>query len=176
MVGDVTVSAMDKHPGGRPVTKGRIQKTFQFDRCLAAFIDGLPNGSRSDFVASLIDLGLKEKLRRGLEAFLASSDFKEALIGASIAARLDGERCIELFPDGSWRILFYDHGERGQSKYESPGVVLVLPSLDCGEMLQFIKQGGREQDWYDLAFANERGEIENSLRVDLERLANEHYH
>jgi hypothetical protein len=155
----------EKHKGGRPISKGRIQKTYQFDRGLAAFIDNLPNGSRSDFVADLLDLGLQRKLEEGLEAFIASPDFKESLIGASIAARLEAKRYVELLPDGSYRVLFYERHE--QSKYDSPGAMLLLPSLDCDEMPQFIEAGGTEQDWYDLAFANERDEIEKDLREEI---------
>lgn len=152
---------------GRPLSKGRTQRNYQIDRGLAAFIDNLPNGSRSDFVADLMELGLQEKLRQGLEAFLVSPDFKEALIGASIAARLDNERCVELLPDGSWRILYYGHSDRAQSKYECPGAILILPSLDCDEMPAFLDAGGTEQEWYDLAFANESYEIERGLREEL---------
>jgi hypothetical protein len=152
---------------GRP-PKGRTQRNYQFDRGIAAFIDTLPDGHRSDFVADLIELGVQRKLEQGLEAFIASPDFKEALIGASIAARLGAERYVELLPDSSWRILYYEHGERAQSKYESPGVMLILPPLDCAEMPQFVEDGGTEQEWYDLAFANERDEIEQELRNEFQ--------
>lgn len=154
---------------GRPVSKGRIQRNYQVDRGLAAFIDNLPNGSRSDFIASLLDLGLQQKLEQGLEAFMASPDFKEALIGASIASWKGAERCLELLPDGSYRVLYYEHHDRSQGKYESPGAVLLLPSLDCAEMPDFIEQGGTQQEWYELAFANERDEIEQELREELKR-------
>lgn len=152
---------------GRPISKGRTQRNYQFDRGLAAFIDTLPDGSRSDFVADLVELGMQRKLDQGLEAFIASPDFKEAIAGASIASWKGAERYLELFPDGSYRILHYEHHERGQSKYESPGDLLILPSFDCAEMPQFIEDGGTEQEWFDLAFANERDEIEQELKQNL---------
>lgn len=152
---------------GRHICKNRTQRNYQIDRGLAAFIDNLPNGTRSDFVASLIDLGLQQKLEQGLEAFLASPDFKEAIEGATIASWNGAERSLELLPDGSWRILYYEHHDREQSKYENPGAVLLLPSLDCAEMPQFIEDGGTQEDWFDLAFDNERDEIEKSLRESL---------
>lgn len=163
MVGAVIVSATMPRTG-RPLSKRRIQRNFQIDRGLAAFIDTLPNGSRSDFLASLLDLGLQRKLEQGLEAFLASPDFQEAVIGASIASWKGAERCLELLPDGSYRILYYEHHDREQSKYESPGAVLLLSPLDCAELPAFIEQGGTQDDWFDLAFTNERDEIERQIR------------
>lgn len=168
MVADAIVGATVSRTG-RPLSKGRTQRNYQIERGLAAFIDNLPNGSRSDFVASLLDLGLQRKLEQGLEAFIASPAFKEAIIGASIASWKGAERCLELLPDGSYRILYYEHHEREQSKYESPGIVLVLSPLDCDEMPAFIEQGGTQEEWFDLAFANECDEIEKGLREELKR-------
>lgn len=153
--------------GGRHRSKDRVKSSVSLPRKTHEFMQKLPDGSRSDFLASLIELGLQRKLEQGLETFLASPDFKEAIIGASIASWKGAERCLELLPDGSWQILYYEHHEREQSKYESPGVVLLLPSLDCAEMPQFVEAGGTEQDWFDLAFANGRDEIEKELKEEL---------
>jgi|SRR5579859_39997 len=152
---------------GRPVSKGRTQRNYQFDRGIAAFIDNLPNGSRSDFVADLLEKGLQRKLEEGLEAFLVSPDFQDAVESATIVSWKGDEVRIEILPDGSWRKIYYGHGEFAQMKYESPGAMLLIPSLDCGEMPQFIEQGGTEQEWFDLTFANERDEIEKELRKEL---------
>jgi len=154
---------------GRPTSKGRTQRNYQFDRGLVVFIDNLPNGTRSDFVASLIEKGLQESLKEDLETFLDSPDFKYAIESATIASWGGAERCLELLPDGSYRILYYEHHDHEQSKYDSPGAVLMLPSLDCGEMPQFVEGGGTQQEWLNYAFANERDEIEKGLREELGR-------
>lgn len=152
---------------GRPLSKGRTQRNYQIDRGLAAFIDNLPNGTRSDFIASLLDLGLQRKLEQGLEAFLASPDFKEAVESATIASWKGDEVRVEILPDASWRKIYYGHGEFAQMKYETPGAILLVSPLECAEMPAFIEDGGTQQEWFDLAFANERDEIEKGLREDL---------
>lgn len=154
---------------GRPLSKGRTQRNYQIDRGLAAFIDNLPNGSRSDFVASLMELGLQEKLKQGLEAFIASPDFQEAVESATIASWKGDEVRVEIFPDDSWRKIYYGHGEFAQMKYESPGAILLVSPLDCAEMPAFIEQGGTQQEWFDLGFVNDRDEIEKDLRSSLSR-------
>jgi len=160
---------MSKHPGGRPVSKDRTQKTYQIDRGLAAYIDNLPNGSRSDFLASLIERGLQGNLEEGLEAFIASPDFQEAVESATIASWKGDEVRVEILPDGSWRKIYYSHGEFAQMKYDFPGAILVIPPMDCAEMPQFIEDGGTQQEWFTLAFANDRDEIEKRLRQELVR-------
>jgi hypothetical protein len=114
-----------------------------------------------------MELGMQRKLEQGLEAFIASADFKEAVESATIASwKGDGVR-VEILPDGSWRKIYYGCGEFAQMKYESPGAILLVSPLECGEMPDFIEQGGTQQEWFDLAFANDRDEIEQVLREEL---------
>jgi hypothetical protein len=106
-------------------------------------------------------------LKQVLEAFIASPDFKDAVISATIVSQNDEVR-IELFPDGTWRKDYCGLGRFVQIKYNSPGVMLLVPPLDSAEMPQFVECGGTQQEWFDLAFNNERDEIAKALRQELD--------
>lgn len=65
MAGGVIVSAMGKHPGGRPVTKARTRRTYSVDKGVAEYIDNLPDGERSDFVScALVEAVERHKKRQ----------------------------------------------------------------------------------------------------------------
>ena len=59
------VSAMGKHPGGRPITKARTRRTYSVDKGVAEYIDNLPDGERSDFVScALVEAVDRHKKRQ----------------------------------------------------------------------------------------------------------------
>lgn len=105
-------------------------------------------------------------LTRAFDAFLKSNDFKKSIIDSTKFSWQtgDGHFNVELFVDGSWRTEKHDPL---CNKYETPGIVLGLPTLDCDEMPQFIEKDGTEEEWLNLAFANESYEIEKELKNDL---------
>lgn len=66
-------------------------------------------------------------LRSTLKKFLASPDFQAGVISASKAAWGGGGYSVELFPDGTWRVL--SDSQIG-NLYESKGIILSLPEID----------------------------------------------
>lgn len=102
-----------------------------------------------------------EALKTALEAFLQSSDFSEGVVKSTKAGWGGNGYSVELFEDGSHRVL--DDKEIG-NLYESPGVILSLPQLNCDDMNDFIDKGGSESDFFYLGFENDRDEIEQDLR------------
>lgn len=102
-------------------------------------------------------------IKSALDAFLASDDFFQAgVIGSTKGARSGDPYSVELFPDGTWRVAW-----RFGNKYESPGEILQLPSLeiDPSELEEWLSaDGNSEDDYLAMAFANERAELEKQLR------------
>ena len=101
------------------------------------------------------------KLEKTLEQYLKSEDFKQGVI-SSTKASWGGSSCkVEIMPDGTWRNLW---SNQIGNKYETEGVIIALPSLDCSDMAEFTDGGGTEDEYLSLAFDNERDEIEAELR------------
>jgi hypothetical protein len=61
-----------------------------------------------------------------LEQFIASDQFVEAITSSTKARRSGENYSVELFEDGSYRVLW--SGEIG-NLYQSPGMILVIPGL-----------------------------------------------
>src|SRR5207253_9689833 len=113
------------------------------------------------FVASsLLSKKGQIEMKAALEAFLKSSDFAEGVVKSTKAGWGGSGYSVELFEDGSHRVLW--DNEIG-NLYESPGVIMSLPQLNCNEMNDFIDKGGSEEDFFSLEFENDRDEIEKDL-------------
>ncbi|SRR6266568_5336869 len=102
-------------------------------------------------------------LEKTLEAFLASEEFPESLAKATRASWSGSGYAIELFEDGTWRVLWT--GEIG-NKYESPGVILRLPTLDDDGLQAYLDLDGvgGEEGYFSLVYANDEDELKNELR------------
>jgi hypothetical protein len=158
----------NRSKGGR-LSQDKTIVHYTIDRKISNSIRSLPDGDRSRFVNNILIQGLERILKEGLESFLASPDFKEAVESASIASWKGDEVRVEILLDGSWRKIYYSHGEFASMKYDFPGAIILIPPVDCAEMPQFIEDGGTQQEWFTLAFANERDEIEKGLRQGLKQ-------
>lgn len=79
-------------------------------------------------------------LQLALETFLASKDFRTAVITCTRAARQKTSYVVELMPAGTYRVLWV--GQVG-NKNDSPGhLFLELPVLDATDL--FLWRGSDE--------------------------------
>lgn len=153
---------------GRP-HKDRVQRTYTIDRESAEYVDSLPDGERSNFVSAALKAAIGEnkmrwtarKLEKTLEQYLSSEDFKQGVIDSTKASW--GGSCykVEILPDGTWQNLW---ANQIGNRYETPGVIIALPALNCDDMSEFTDNGGTEDEYLDLGFDNERDQIEAELR------------
>jgi hypothetical protein len=105
-----------------------------------------------------------------LEEFLNSPDFGEGCKAATRAS-WGGSGCsVELFVDGTWRVLW--NNEIG-NRYNSPGEIISLPALDdsCYQECVNGENPMSEEDYFDLAFANEEEELKQGMRDKLAGIA-----
>ena len=111
-----------------------------------------PN-SNGSFVEELIGT-TKARYAQVLEEYLNSPAFKEGVIASTKAGYLGDSYSVELFSDGTWRNL---HTQTIGNRYESEGVLLVLPSVpDVSE------------DELEDAFDLERDELEQDMKDRLQ--------
>lgn len=103
-------------------------------------------------------------LGKTLEQYLKSEDFKQGVISSTKASW--GGSCykVEIMPDGTWRNLW---ANQIGNRYETEGVILALPALDCEDMATFTDNGGTEEEYFSLSFNNERDQLEAELRYAL---------
>lgn len=101
------------------------------------------------------------QLEKALEQYLQSEDFKQGVIASTKASW--GGSCykVEILPDGTWQNLW---ANQIGNRYETPGVIIALPVLNCDDMAEFTENGGTEEEYLSLGFDNERDEIEADLR------------
>lgn len=100
-----------------------------------------------------------------LENYLKSDAFKDGIIASARASWGGSGYSVELLPDGTWRNLW--NNSIG-NLYESPGVILRLPTLDTDDMREYVDGGaGSEDDYLAEAFANEEDGLANELREAL---------
>ena len=102
-----------------------------------------------------------QKLVKTLEQYLQSEDFKQGVISSTKSSWGGSSYKVEILPDGTWRNLW---ANQIGNKYESDGVIIALPALDCSDMAEFTDGGGTEDEYLSLGFDNERDEIEAELR------------
>jgi hypothetical protein len=103
-------------------------------------------------------------LQNTLEAFLKSDDFKSGLIASTRASWGDSGYSVELFEDGTWQTLW--NNQIG-NLYETPGVILSLPTLDDSSYQECIHDAYEpmsEEDYFDMVFANDEDELAQSMR------------
>src|SRR5882724_7223482 len=105
------------------------------------------------------------QLEQALEGFLHSGDFKEGVISSTKASWGGSAYSVELFPDGSHRVLW---DNQIGNKYNSDGVILGIPTLS-GDLDECLSDGeADEEECFSLVFDNEEDEIAQSLREALE--------
>ncbi len=112
-----------------------------------------------------------QKLAQTLEQYLKSEDFKQGVISSTKASW--GGSCykVEIAPDGTWRNLW---SNQIGNRYETEGVIVALPALNCDDMAQFTDGGGTEEEYLSLGFDNERDELETELRDALKQTQSYH--
>lgn len=118
---------------------------------------------------------LNDRLRLPvLDNYLKSPDFKDGVIASTKASWSGSGYSVELFYNGSWRNLW--NNSIG-NKYESrESIILALPTLDDsdyqklvnGEELDEDESTMSEEEYFDLAFDNERDELAQQLRKDFQ--------
>lgn len=81
-----------------------------------------------------------------LEAFIASDEFEDAVKSSTTAGFGGGDYKVELFDDGTWRVLW--SGQIG-NLYISDGIILGIPQFD-DETVNDMREYG---DDCDLSFA-----------------------
>lgn len=76
-----------------------------------------------------------------LETFLASDEFAEAIIKSTKAGFGGSGYSVELFPDGTSRVLW---DNQIGNKYESPGVILSIPQLNDEDYQELVQVAGSD--------------------------------
>jgi hypothetical protein len=101
-----------------------------------------------------------------LEVFMASGDFKAGCISATKASWSGSGYSVELFQDGTWRVLW--NNEIG-NLYKTPGVILGLPTPDDADLQEYLDKDGinGEAGYFDLAWSNEEETLKKELRTKL---------
>lgn len=135
------------------------------------------NQTRKDVIISAIrdlverkgvQMSQAQKLSSTLEQYLESEDFKQGVIDSTRASW--GGSCykVEIMPDGTWRNLW---ANQIGNRYESEGVIIALPALDCSDMEEFTEGGRTEDEYFSLSFDNARDELVSELRDALKARA-----
>lgn|SRR5262245_9933574 len=104
------------------------------------------------------------KIEKTLEQYMKSEDFRQGVIDSTKASWGGSSYKVEIMPDGTWRNLW---SNQIGNKYESQGIIIGLPALDCEDMAEFTESGGSEEEYLSLGFDNERCQIETDLREAL---------
>lgn len=122
----------------------------------------------------------KQQITATLNAFLESPDFEDGCTSATKASWGGSGYSVELFTDGTWRVL-WDH--QIGNKYETPGVILSLPTINDDEYQQLVngsvdddeddEDSGygngamSEEEFFSLGFQNEFDDLAKELRDQL---------
>lgn len=102
------------------------------------------------------------KLSTSLESFLASPDFELGCTQATRAAWGGSSYKVELFTDGTWRVLWSN--EIG-NLYSTPGVILSLPTMDDEEYQEAVIDGDMSEDeFFAAAFSVEKNDLKSEMR------------
>jgi hypothetical protein len=103
-------------------------------------------------------------LKKTLEAYLKSGDFKSGVIASTKASWGGSGYSAELFEDGTWRNLW--NNEIG-NLYSSPGTILGLPALEDDDTSQ--ADGVMDAEYLlGEAFDIEQDDIAKELREKME--------
>lgn len=107
--------------------------------------------------------GKEERLKQSLEAFLASEDFYDGMVAATRASWSGSGYVVELFEDGRWSVL-WDNSIG--NKYNSPGVILGMPTLDDSDLQEYLDKNGVEGEdgYWELVYSNDEDDLKNELR------------
>lgn len=160
-------------PAGRPKSRsGAYERvTLEMRSDLLAFVDR-QKVSRREFIESLIKKEMEHnmagrptkemRIRRTLDTYLESDDFKEGVIASTRASWGGSGYSVELFEKGTWRNLW--NSQIG-NLYQSEGIILRLPTLYTDDMQQYVDdEVGSEDEFLSEAFENEREEIAQVMR------------
>lgn len=93
--------------------------------------------------------------RQALDAFLDSGEFEEAVIMSTKAGFGGSGYSVELFGNGTWRVLW---DNQIGNLYSSPGMMVGIPQYDEDTLADIDKYG----DDADLSFALD--EIKDTMR------------
>lgn len=110
-----------------------------------------------------------QALEKCLEAFLRSPDFGEGCKAATKASWGGSGYSVELFADGTWRVLW--DNEIG-NLYESPGEIISLPVLNDDDYQEcVVDRDMTEDDYFFSVFQNDEEELKQGMRDKLAGVA-----
>lgn len=106
------------------------------------------------------------KFETTLESFLQSSDFEQGVISSTKASWGGSDYRVELMPDSTWSVLWKN---QIGNKYETPGIILVLPTVDDSEVQKYQEATGDSLDnVLHEQFIVEEEELKDELRNALQ--------
>ncbi len=89
---------------------------------------------------------LQQDYAQILEAFIASDDFLPAITDSTTAGFGGSGYSVELFPDGTWRVL--GNNQIG-NRYQSAGLILPLPAWKDEDWAEWEAAGQEPEDYDD---------------------------
>lgn len=106
---------------------------------------------------------------QALENFLASKDFKEGAISSTKASWSGSSYKVELFDSGDYRVLW---ANQIGNRYETPGVILTIPTIDDSELSQYsgTDEFPTDEAYLGWVFDQESDELAAEMRADLAEL------
>ncbi len=96
-----------------------------------------------------------------LEKFLTSEDFEKGVIAATKAGWGGSGYSVELFPDGTWRVLW--DNEIG-NLYNSPGEIMRLSKLNDNDYQECLDEGMTEEEYFEQAFILQQDDLKGEMR------------
>jgi hypothetical protein len=158
--------------GGEIVANLNIRNLSEQDKKKIRIEAAKSDKSMEEWARSLILSALPlDELEQTLEKFLDSPDFGEGCKKATKASWGGSGYSVELFADGTWRVLW--DNEIG-NKYESPGEILGLPTLDDDDYQECVAADDApmtEDDYFFSVFQNNEEELKQFLRDKLAGVA-----
>jgi len=79
--------------------------------------------------------------KQTLEEFIKSDEFAESVIGSTKAGFGGSSYKVELFPDGTWRVLW---SNQIGNIYDSPGIIQAISSLSDDDYQAFVDMAGSD--------------------------------
>src|SRR5258707_14134116 len=125
-------------------------------------IDGKEYSFDEPLPASVMQSPWEQAMQiRLLEIFLKSDDFKEGVISATKAGWGGSGYSVELFPDGTWRVLW--DNEIG-NLYNSPGEIMRLSKLNDNDYQECLDEGMTEEEYFEQAFILQQDDLKGEMR------------
>jgi hypothetical protein len=108
-------------------------------------------------------------MKETLEKFLQSNEFKAGVIASTRASWGGSGYSVELLSDGTYNGPIWNN--QIGNLYESPGVILGIPTFNDSDHAEAMQDGMSDEDFFDLAFANDEEELAQEMRDALEEPA-----